>query len=253
MFMLAFARSAQSGTGLLVFSPDEGGGISAAHLRTDIAAVHARGAKVLLSVGGHSDGGIAMRTDGQVAEAVRSINAICDLYACDGVDWDLEHRGSATNLASLVSASAQLKAARGADFAVSASVEPGVALYEHFALATGSATVNGNTYRGQVCDLYGPQFYDYARSPEERQADIVATVRKMRDRGLSSSKFVIGTSYAGSVLATEGQMPVGEYLAAYRTLADAGLRVRGAYVWDMTIEARTGFPFAIVFGQQLGT
>ncbi|MGY1840950.1 MULTISPECIES: glycosyl hydrolase family 18 protein [unclassified Modestobacter] len=251
VFLLAFATSAQPGTGLLTFTPDQGSGVTRDQLRADIAAVQARGAKVLLSVGGQLDGGIALRTAQQVKEAVDSITAICDVYGCDGVDWDLEHGGAATDLASLVSASASLKAARGADFAVTASVEPGVELYERFAVATGSATVDGATYRGAVCDLYGPQFYDHPQTPEERISDIVAAARRMRDLGLPPSRFAIGTTYAGSALGDPGQMPVEEYLAAYRSLTDAGLEIRGAYVWDMTVEARSGYPFARAFGREM--
>ncbi|WP_347058990.1 glycosyl hydrolase family 18 protein [Blastococcus sp. HT6-30] len=253
VFFLAFATSARSGTGELEFDPDQGSGVTPEVLRADIAAVQARGAMVLLSIGGAVDGGIRMRTDAQVDEAVASIVGICDYYGCDGIDWDLEQGGAGTDLQALVSASAQLKAGRGADFAVTVSAEPGLRLYEDFALAEGEATVDGRTWRGRVCDLYGPQFYDFPQSPAQRRADIVATVQRMVDRGLPPSRFAIGTTYAGSALGAPGQMPVEEYLAAYRTLADAGSRVRGAYVWDMTIESARGYPFAEAFGAELGT
>ncbi|MGY2066383.1 hypothetical protein [Blastococcus sp. SYSU DS0619] len=253
VFFLAFATSAQPGTGRLEFDPDQGSGVTPEQLRADIAAVQARGAAVLLSVGGAVDGGIRMRTDEQVDEVVAGVGEICDFYGCDGVDWDLEQGGSGTDLPSLVSASARLKAGRGADFAVTVSAEPGLRLYEDFALAEGEATVDGRTWRGRVCDLYGPQFYDFAQTPAQRRADIVATARRLVDRGLPPSRFAIGTTYAGSALGAPGQMPVEEYLAAYRALADAGHRVRGAYVWDMTIESARGYPFAEAFGAELGT
>ncbi|MGY1834611.1 glycosyl hydrolase family 18 protein [Blastococcus sp. SYSU DS0510] len=253
VFFLAFATSAQPGTGRLQFDPDQGSGVTPEQLRTDIAAVQARGAKVLLSVGGAEDGGIVVRTDEQVDEVVSSIEAICDAYGCDGVDWDLEQGGRGTDLPALVSASARLKASRGADFAVTVSAEPGLRLYEDFALTEGEATVDGRTWRGRVCDLYGPQFYDFAQTPAQRRADIVATARRLFDRGLEPSRFAIGTTYAGSALGDPGQMPVEDYLAAYRALADAGHRVRGAYVWDMTIEAANGYPFAEAFGAELRT
>jgi chitinase len=253
VFLLAFATSAERGTGRLRFSPDQGSGITEAQLRDDIAAVQARGAAVLLSVGGAVDGGITMRTEEQVDELVDSVENICDRYGCDGIDWDIENGGAGTDLDSLVTASARLKASRGAGFAVTVSAEPGAALYEEFALAEGQATVEGRSWRGQVCDLYGPQFYDFAQTPAERRATIVATAQRMFERGLPPSRFVIGTTYAGSAIGDPGQMPVDEYLAAYRTLVDAGHRVRGAYVWDMTIESREGYPFAETFGASLGT
>ncbi|MCF6745188.1 hypothetical protein E9529_13070 [Blastococcus sp. KM273128] len=253
VFFLAFATSAQPGTGRLTFDPDQGSGVSPEQLRADIAAVQARGAAVLVSVGGAVDGGIVVRTDEQVDEVVGSVERICDDYGCDGVDWDLEQGGAGTELGALVRASARLKASRGADFAVTVSAEPGLRLYEEFALAEGEATVAGRTWRGRVCDLYGPQFYDFAQTAAERRADIVATARRLVDRGLEPSRFAIGTTYAGSALGEPGQMPVEDYLAAYRTLADAGVRVRGAYVWDMTIEGAGGYPFAEAFGAALGT
>lgn len=253
VFLLAFATSAESGTGRLRFSPDDGSGVTEEQLRDDIAAVQARGAVVLLSIGGAVDGGISMRTDQQVDELVESVEGICDRYGCDGIDWDIENGGAGTNLDSLVTASARLKASRGADFAVTVSAEPGAPLYEDFALAEGRATVDGRSWSGPVCDLYGPQFYDFAQTPAERRATIVATAQRMFDRGLPPSRFAIGTTYAGSAIGDPGQMPVDEYLAAYRTLVDAGHRVRGAYVWDMTVEAREGYPFAETFGAALGT
>ena len=176
-----------------------------------------------------------------------------DEDGCDGVDWDLEQGGVGTELGALVRASARLKASRGADFAVTVSAEPGLRLYEEFALAEGEATVGGRTWRGRVCDLYGSQFSDFAQTAAERRADIVATARRLVDRGLEPSRFAIGTTYAGSALGEPGQMSVEKYLAAYRTLADAGVRVRGAYVWDMTIEGARGYPFAEAFGAALGT
>jgi hypothetical protein len=150
-----------------------------------------------------------------------------------------------------VAASAQLKAARGSGFAVTVSAEPGLALYEEFALARGSATVAGNTYSGFVCDLYGPQFYDHPQSSQERQADIVAKAKGMFAKGLPPSRFAIGTTYAGSALGPPGQMPVSEYVDAYRALEGDGFAVRGAYVWDMTIESRQGYPFAAEFSRAL--
>lgn len=253
VFFLAFATSAERGTGRLEFDPDQGSGVPPEQLRDDIAAVQARGAVVLLSIGGAVDGGIELRTDVQVDELVGSVERICDEYGCDGIDWDIEQGGAGTTLDRLVTASARLKASRGSDFAVTASAEPGLRLYEDFALADGGATVDGRTWRGTVCDLYGPQFCDFAQSPAERRADIEATARRMIDRGLPAYRFAIGTTYAGSAIGAPGQMPVTEYLAAYRALADAGHRVRGAYVWDMTIEADQGYPFAEAFGAELGT
>ncbi|MGY2083218.1 glycosyl hydrolase family 18 protein [Blastococcus sp. SYSU DS0539] len=253
VFFLAFATSAEPGTGRLEFDPDQGSGVTPEQLRADIAAVQARGAAVLLSIGGAEDGGIRMRTDDQVDEVVGSVTEICDRYGCDGIDWDLEQQGAGTDLDSLVSASARLKAARGPEFAVTVSAEPGLRLYEDLALAEGEATVDGRTWRGHVVDLYGPQFYDFAQTAEQRRADIVATALRMADRGLPPSRFAIGTTYAASALGAPGQMPVEEYLAAYRALADAGHRMRGAYVWDMTIESVRGYPFAEAFGAELGT
>jgi hypothetical protein len=253
VFLLSFATSAQSGTGLVSFNPNDGSGVTQAQMVSDIGAVQARGAKVILSIGGAVDGGIMMTNDAQVSQMVNSVNAICDTYHCDGIDWDLEHGGTGTNLTSLVSASSQLKAARGATFAITTSVQPGLALYEQFAIATGSATVNGKTFSGSVCDLYGPQFYDYDATPEVRQAGIVANAQKMISLGLPASKYVIGTTYAGSSLGTSGEMPPSGYLAAYTTLLNQGSNVRGAYVWEMTIESRNAYVFAETFGPALGT
>jgi hypothetical protein len=75
----------------------------------------------------------------------------------------------------------------------------------------------------------------------------------MINMGLPASRYAIGTTYAGSYLGADGQMPASEYLGAYNDLLARNIKVRGAYVWDMTIEARNGYVFAATFGSALRT
>jgi hypothetical protein len=205
-------------------------------LKTDIAAVKGNGARVLLSIGGANDGGIVMQTPVQVDEMVASVLAICNQYNLDGVDWDLENGGAGTNLTSLISASTKLKTAKGKDFIITAAVQPGVAMYEQLAVA-----------KPAVLDIYGPMFYEDNLSVSARQAQIVANAKIMVSLGLPASRYAIGTMYANSQYGPFGQMSPADYKVAQSTLATQNINVRGAFVWDMTVESQNNYVFATTF------
>jgi hypothetical protein len=241
LFYLSFAVGDGTGTsGTVTFDSSGGGGIPSATMIADIAEVHTRGAKVLLSIGGAADGLIRIQNPTQVSQLVSSVISIVDTYGLDGIDWDLEETSVQTNVASLVSASQQLKTNYGPSFIVACAPIVGDTVYEGFALDSSG-----------VCDLFGPQFYNDGLSDSARQANIVSYTTSMVGRGLAASRFMIGTTYAGAAF-LPGQMDPILYLQAYQTLVSQGISVRGAFVWEMTIESNNNYIFASTFSTGMG-
>ena len=96
---VAFA-DADSTPGQITFSIDSGlssalGGYTAAQFQADIATEHARGKKVILSVGGQ-DGTISVSDSASAANFASSAYSILKQYGFDGVDIDLENGVNAT-------------------------------------------------------------------------------------------------------------------------------------------------------------
>jgi hypothetical protein len=241
LFYLSFAIGDGTGTsGAVTFDSNGGGGISSATMIADIAEVHTRGAKVLLSIGGAVDGAIRITNPTQVSQFVSSVMLIINDYGLDGIDWDLEETSIQTNAASLVSASQQLKTEYGPGFIVACAPIVGDPVYEAFALDSSG-----------VCDLFGPQFYNDGLSDGARQANIVSYVTSMVGRGLPASRIMIGTTYAGAAF-LPGQMDPILYLQAYQTLVSQGISVRGAFVWELTIESSNSYIFAATFSTGMG-
>ncbi|AMM22088.1 hypothetical protein AX769_20490 [Frondihabitans sp. PAMC 28766] len=91
---VAFATSTST-PGAVTFSIDSGlstalGGYTAAQFTSDIATLHSRGQKVILSVGGQ-DGTISVSDSASAAAFASSVESLMSTYGFDGVDIDLEN------------------------------------------------------------------------------------------------------------------------------------------------------------------
>ncbi|MEV6606015.1 glycoside hydrolase family 18 protein [Kutzneria sp. NPDC051319] len=99
--LVAVAFADATGTpGAISFTLDSGlsgqlGGYSDAQFTADIATLHARGQKVILSVGGQN-GTISVGDSGAAANFANSAYSIIQRYGFDGVDIDLENGVNAT-------------------------------------------------------------------------------------------------------------------------------------------------------------
>ncbi len=96
---VAFAEASAT-AGAVTFTVDSGlssalGGYSDAQLRSDIATVHSRGQKVVLSVGGER-GSVAVNSSTAATNFANSIVSLMSSFGFDGVDIDLENGINAT-------------------------------------------------------------------------------------------------------------------------------------------------------------
>jgi chitinase len=96
--------NADSTPGQVTFSLDSGlssalGGYTQQQFINDIATLHARGQKVILSVGG-ADGTISVNDATSAANFASSVYSIIQQYGFDGVDIDLENGVNPTYMAS---------------------------------------------------------------------------------------------------------------------------------------------------------
>jgi chitinase len=92
---VAFANSDAANDGGVTFSIDSGlstalGGYTAAQFTSDVATLHSRGQKVVLSVGGQ-DGTITIGSSAEATNFANSVYALMKQYGFDGVDIDLEN------------------------------------------------------------------------------------------------------------------------------------------------------------------
>jgi chitinase len=92
---VAFATADSANDGGVTFSVDSGlssalGGYSAAQFTSDVATLHSRGQKVILSVGG-ANGTISIGSSSAASTFANSVYSLMKQYGFDGVDIDLEN------------------------------------------------------------------------------------------------------------------------------------------------------------------
>ncbi|MEY9858118.1 chitinase [Catenulispora sp. GAS73] len=100
---VAFANADPSNPGGVTFSVDSGlssalGGYTDAQFKADIATLHSRGQKVIISVGGQN-GAISVADSTSANNFANSVYGIMQSYGFDGVDIDLENGVNATYMA----------------------------------------------------------------------------------------------------------------------------------------------------------
>jgi len=100
---VAFANSTST-PGAVGYTTDSGldaciGGYNDAQFTSDINALHSRGQKVILSVGGAS-GGLVINSPSSATNFANSAHSLMTRFGFDGVDIDLESGIDVTNLAS---------------------------------------------------------------------------------------------------------------------------------------------------------
>jgi chitinase len=115
---VAFA-DATSTPGAVSFTLDSGlsaqvGGYTDAQFKADIATLHSRGKKVIISVGGQN-GTISVSDSGSATNFANSVYSLMTTYGFDGVDIDLENGINATYMASALRS---LRAKAGANLII---------------------------------------------------------------------------------------------------------------------------------------
>jgi chitinase len=92
---VAFATADSANDGGVTYSIDSGlssalGGYTAAQFTSDVATLHSRGQKVILSVGGQN-GTISISSSAAATAFANSVYSLMKQYGFDGVDIDLEN------------------------------------------------------------------------------------------------------------------------------------------------------------------
>jgi chitinase len=100
---VAFANADSSGDGGVTFDVDSGlssalGGYTDAQFTSDVATLHSRGQKVIISVGGQN-GTISVASSSAANAFANSIGSLMNTYGFDGVDIDLENGVNPTYMA----------------------------------------------------------------------------------------------------------------------------------------------------------
>jgi chitinase len=103
LIAVAFADADPNNAGGVTFTVDSGlssalGGYTDAQLKADIATVHARGQKVIISVGGQN-GSVSVSSSASATNFANSIHSLMTSFGFDGVDIDLENGVNATYMA----------------------------------------------------------------------------------------------------------------------------------------------------------
>ncbi|MET3452457.1 glycosyl hydrolase family 18 protein [Curtobacterium sp. 1544] len=103
LIAVAFANADPSKPGAVSYSVDPGlstklGGYTDAQFTADVATVHARGQKVIVSVGGQN-GTISVSDSASAANFAASVDSLMNTFGFDGVDIDLENGVNPTYMA----------------------------------------------------------------------------------------------------------------------------------------------------------
>lgn len=237
VYIAAMAQSAGAGTGNLRWShPLQ----TVASMKADIAAYRAKGNNVLLGIGGASDGGITVNSTTTTNQFVTSISSLVGTYGFTGIDIDLEPSGSAWSQASLVSAVSQLKAKYGAKFVVGLTV----GMYgEHTARWLALAKALGNNY-----DYWAPMLYDFPEAHDSRLTPVALDkVRQAVAGGVPASKQILG--FMCNAYYNTSTVPV--TVDAYNAVRKEFPTIRGAFIWESSIEAAHNYNWSLTLGTQV--
>jgi chitinase len=219
------------GSGVVAFTPPGDGLGAATHLVADLAAVRGQGRKVILSVGGAGED--MSFPDRATSEAfVASIAALhAQLGGFDGLDWDTYERTDMPDTAEMIWISQQLER-RYPGFLITTPPAAWSAVDRTFCaemLAAGAL------------DYAAPQYYDGPGVATE--AFVGSNIDTWVDL-LGADHVVVGLGVA----AATNFMTIDQAVATWRAVSSAHPDLRGAYDWQIDVDASMGWPFATQVG-----
>jgi chitinase len=253
---VAFANADPTRPGAVTYSTDSGlsaalGGYTDANFKADIATLHSRGQKVIISVGGQN-GTISVSDSTSAANFASSINSLISNFGFDGVDIDLENGVNPTFMAQALQSVA--------------SAHPGVIItlapqtidmqstggaYFQLALAIRSILTIVNMQYYNSGTMNGCDGNVYAESTENFMTALACI---QLQGGLSPSQIGLGlpasASAAGGGLVSPATvnsaldcLDMGTNCGTFHPTTTApGLR--GAMTWSINWDASNGFAFA---------
>ena len=256
LIAVAFGNATAT-AGQVTFSVDSGlsaalGGYTQAQFIADIKTLHARGQKVILSVGGQN-GSISVSDAASAAEFASSVSSIISQYGFDGVDIDLENGVNPTFMASALE---QLSSDVGPGLIITLApqtVDTQSAGNDYFQLALNIKAILTmiNTQYYNSGTMNGCDGNVYAEATENFMTALACTELQ---GGLSASQVGLGLpaspSAAGSGYTSPSVVNSALDCLAARTncgsfvpqAASPGLR--GVMTWSINWDASNGYNFA---------
>ncbi len=244
----AVGVSASSGTLRLDLPP---GATDAADFKSQIAYANTKGKKVVLSVGGYFDLGnsnIGYRLDSsaKVDEFMVSMRVFHDAWGFNGMDWDLE-QGNRPDVAGIIDASQRMRAAFGPTWII--NFAPGPELSSWIGPGGVLEALGPNGW-----DAIGEQIYDLGLSQAGYQAKIVERMTALTNQ-YGAAKVLLGNKYrpdspnaSDSPVSLVNLSTTGQALTQLR---DAGINIRGAFVWTIQSDSDQSFAWAKTIGADI--
>jgi chitinase len=258
--------TATSTPGQVAFSLDptlaaDLGGYTQQQFINDIATLHSRGQKVILSVGGQ-DGAISVTDAASAASFAGSVDALIQQYGFDGVDIDLENGVNPTYMASALE---QLESDVGSGLIITLAPQtvdtqsPG-SDYLALALDIKSILTMINTQYYNSGTMNGCDGNVYAEGTENFMTALACTEL---ESGLAPSQIGLGLPASSSAAGSGYVSPslVNNALDCLAAKANCGSFVpsgtypgiRGAMTWSINWDASNGYAFANTVAPYLAT
>jgi chitinase len=262
---VAFGDS-DSTPGQVTFSIDSGlssalGGYTASQFTSDIAALHSRGQKVILSVGGQN-GTISVDDATSASNFASSVYSIIKQYGFDGVDIDLENGVNPTYMASALE---QLESDVGSSLIITLApqtVDTQSSGSDYLALALNIKSILTmiNTQYYNSGTMNGCDGNVYAEGTENFMTALACTELQS---GLSASQVGLGLPASSSAAGSGYTSPsvVNNALDCLAAKANCGSFVpsttypgiRGVMTWSINWDASNGYNFANTVSPYLST
>ena len=237
------------------------GGYTQAQFIADIATLHSRGQKVILSVGG-ANGTISVDDATSAANFASSVDSLIKQYGFDGVDIDLEN---GVNPASMASALEQLEGDVGSSLIITLApqtVDTQSTGSDYLALALDIKSIltmiNTQYYNSGTMNGCGGNVY--AEGTENFMTALACTEL---ESGLSASQIGLGLPASPSAAGSGYVSPslVNNALDCLAARANCGSfvpstsypSIRGAMTWSINWDAANGYNFADTVAPYLST
>jgi len=237
------------------------GGYTQQQFISDIATLHSRGQKVILSVGG-ANGTISVDDATSAANFASSVDSIIQQYGFDGVDIDLENGVNPTYMASALS---QLSSDVGSSLIITLApqtvdTQSTGSDYLQLALDIKSILTMINTQYYNSGTMNGCDGNVYAEGTENFMTALACTELQS---GLSASQVGLGLPASSSAAGSGYVAPsvVNDALDCLAARANCGSfvpsaaypSIRGVMTWSINWDASNGYNFANTVAPYLST